>query len=82
MTVRNDKPVMVCAECLTAACWYGQIMCGDARNAGAVVKTAGELRRLGREHEDYWTDAMFARIYGTAKPDFAAAHTGDIGETR
>lgn len=30
-------------------------MCDDARTAGTVVKTVGELRALNAgEHEDYW----------------------------
>lgn len=46
--------VTVCDKCLQASCWQGTFMCDDARTAGTTVKTVAELRKLNREHEDYW----------------------------
>lgn len=70
MPIRNDKKVMVCSKCLTAACWYGEFMCNEAVSAGTVVKTVGELKALNREHSDYWTNKKFLEVYGTSTPDF------------
>ncbi len=50
----DDYRVTVCDRCLQASCWQGEFMCDDAREAGTIVKTVGELRKLHREHEDYW----------------------------
>lgn len=72
MSVRNDKRVMVCDHCLTASCWYGEFMCQRAVNAGTKILTAGELRKLNREHPDNWTAEKFISVYGTATPEFAA----------
>lgn len=46
--------VTVCDKCLQASCWQGIFMCDEARTAGTVVKTVGELRELNLENEDYW----------------------------
>ena len=70
--MRNDKLVEVCDNCLCACCWYGEFMCDDARSAGTVIKTVGELKKLNREHSEYWTDAKFLKVYGIAHPDFGA----------
>lgn len=69
--LQNDKRVMVCAECLRACCWYGEFMCDKARYADVKVVTVGDLRKIkAGEHEHYWSDEMFLRVYGTTKPDF------------
>ena len=70
MAIKPDKKVEVCSACLTAACWYGEFMCEEAINAGTVVKTVKELRRLNRESPTYWTNAKFYEVYGTPKPNF------------
>lgn len=48
--------VTVCSACLRASCWQGIFYCEDARGAGTREMRAEELRQLGREHEDYFTD--------------------------
>lgn len=70
MSIRNDKLILVCSECLTASCWYGEFMCWGSRDAKTVVKPVGELRDLNREHPDNWTAAKFTSVYGTSHPDF------------
>ena len=67
----DTSNVMVCDKCLTACCWYGEFMCDEARNAGLVIKTVGELRALNREHESYWSDEKMLEIYGTTDRNHA-----------
>lgn len=64
MSDLSTKYVEVCSNCLRASCWYGIFMCDEAINAGTVVKTVDELHALGRENEEYWTDAYLAKMYG------------------
>jgi len=45
---------LVCDRCLTAACWHGEIMCGEAVGAGLYRATRRQLERLAREHPSYW----------------------------
>lgn len=52
--LKDDHRVTVCDRCLQASCWQGVFMCDESREAGIVVKTVGELRKLNREHSDYW----------------------------
>jgi hypothetical protein len=52
-------------------------MCDYADSAGLVVKTVAELRKLGREHEENWSDAKMIEVYGDADrsfPSYDAAH--------
>ena len=51
----DDVVVTVCDACLRACCWQGEFMCADARTAGTVERTVGELRQGKHgEHESYW----------------------------
>jgi hypothetical protein len=45
-------------------------MCEDAQGAGITVRQVGDLRKLDREHEDYWSDETMIRIYGTSDREF------------
>jgi hypothetical protein len=51
----DDYRVTVCDVCFQASCWQGVFMCDEARDAGIVVKTVGELRKMKRENESYWS---------------------------
>jgi hypothetical protein len=64
-----DK-VLVCNKCLTAACWYGEFMCQEAVTAGLKIMTVGELRKLDREHPEYWSDEKLVEVYGDASREF------------
>jgi hypothetical protein len=66
----DTSEVMVCDKCLRASCWYGEFMCDEARAAGLVIKTVGELRSLDLEHESYWSDEKLLAVYGTAAREF------------
>lgn len=44
------RTVTVCASCLTAACWRGELMCLNAGYASITTKSVAELRKLNREH--------------------------------
>ena len=68
--VADNLLVLVCDHCLRACCWYGEFMCNDARHAGLKVLTIGELRKLNREHEGYWTNEKMIEIYGDATREF------------
>ncbi len=57
----DDMLITVCSECERACCWQGEFMCDDARLAGTVDLTVGELRRNPRgENERYWRDHIEA----------------------
>ncbi len=71
MATPNTKRVMVCSECLRAACYHGEFMCDGAVGAGTVIKTVGELRPLKLEHPDHWGAKTMTRVYGNPDP-FAA----------
>lgn len=62
----SDK-VLVCDKCLRACCWYGEFMCDEAVTAGLKILTVADLRRLDREHEEYWTDEKLIQVYGEVK---------------
>ena len=49
--------ITVCDACLRSCCWKGIFMCDNARGAGTVERTPGQLRCLDREHSDYWDGA-------------------------
>ena len=52
--IKENALINVCAECLCAGCWHGELMCERSRNAGIIKKTVRELKLLGYEHEDNW----------------------------
>jgi hypothetical protein len=57
MNVRDEnRLVMVCAECLTAACWHGRFMCQEAWRGRLVQLPVRDLRKMGREHPDWWKE--------------------------
>jgi len=68
-TNQNLK-VLVCSECLRASCWYGEFMCEASQNAGLTILTVEELRKINREHSDYWTDETMIEVYGDARREF------------
>ena len=60
-----NREITVCASCLQASCWLGNFMCENARGAGTKILSVDELRRLNREHPEYW---------------FKSPHTGAIDQ--
>lgn len=68
--MEDDAKVLVCDKCLRACCWYGIFMCDAAVDAGLRVLTVGDLRKLEREHEDYWSDKMMIEQYGDVERKF------------
>lgn len=56
----DDRLVTVCAACLCASCWQAKFFCQEARNANVQRLPIRELRKLDREHADYWTEACEA----------------------
>ena len=70
MALSGDEKVLVCASCLRAACWYGEFMCDDAVGANLKILQVRDLRKLGREHEDFWTDEKMIEQYGDADRAF------------
>lgn len=65
----RDK-VLVCDKCFRACCWYGEFMCDEAVTAGLKILTVADLRKLDREHEDYWSDETLIKVYGDASREF------------
>lgn len=70
MTQQNfeNKLIEVCDNCLQSSCWLGIFMCDNAFEAGTVLKTVAELRKLALEHESYWCDDLIDHNYGTPAP--------------
>jgi hypothetical protein len=50
----DKQLVIVCAACLTACCWQGTFPCSKSRTAGTRAMVVGELRKLKREHPNFW----------------------------
>ena len=65
----EDKLVEVCGECHQASCWHGEFMCFEARTAGTELKTVRELRKLGHENQDNWSDENLKKICGDPAPN-------------
>lgn len=72
MTLNGSEKVLVCDKCLKAACWYGEFMCDESSGAGLKILTVGELRGLGLENEEFWTDKKMIEVYGDADRRFRA----------
>lgn len=64
MSKNKDKLIIVCAECLTASCWYGEFMCDKAGTAKTKQMMASELEKLALEHPDNWSDDKLYEVYG------------------
>lgn len=60
----RDYYVTVCASCLTAACWHGEVMCDASHDAGSTKKLASELRRLNREHSGHYSPEKLTQVCG------------------
>lgn len=70
MKTPGTSKVLVCDKCLRASCWYGEFMCEEAGGAGLQIVTVADLRKLKREHEEYWSDKKLIQIYGDADRNF------------
>jgi hypothetical protein len=65
---RKEHLIEVCDKCLRASCWHGVFMCDEAYSAGTVSFTRRELRKLNREHSDYFSPKEIERVCGEAYP--------------
>lgn len=63
----RDYWVTVCAECLTAMCWHGDVICEAHETAGTVDKRASELRELRREHESNFSVDRLRSVEGRVR---------------
>jgi len=61
---RREPKITVCASCLRAACWQGELLCDDYQDADAVEMTREELTALDREHPSWWD---ICEVSGVAK---------------
>jgi epoxyqueuosine reductase QueG len=50
----GEREITVCDRCLRACCWQGEFYCDDYKTAGTKKLPISELKRLDREHPDYW----------------------------
>jgi len=51
------RTVTVCAACHRAACWHGEFMCDEAKDAGTEERTVEELEALALESPHYWEES-------------------------
>lgn len=60
MTTKNedDRLVTVCAACKMACCWQGIFYCEEYKEADIEELPIRELKKLGREHPDYWKEGV------------------------
>ena len=49
---------LICDKCLRACCWHGLFCCDEYKEAGLLQATEEQLRRLDREHSDYYLPYM------------------------
>lgn len=66
----DQTMVLVCGSCFRAVCWHGEMMCDDAKGAGLITLTVGELKVMDQEHPDNWSDEKMIEIYGNADRTF------------
>jgi hypothetical protein len=66
--VNGKKTIEVCNSCETASCWYGELMCDEAMVSGTKEMTVAELRKKGKENEEYWSTEKMTEIYGEPDP--------------
>ena len=61
------RPIMVCSACKQASCWYGLFMCNESQSAGVISIPIRELKNLGLEHPDYWTEESVRKYTGVSE---------------
>jgi hypothetical protein len=62
--VKGDYLVTVCDACLQSSCWLGIFHC-HADRPGIREMRASELRKLDREHADYYSRETILRHTGS-----------------
>jgi hypothetical protein len=63
----SDYIVTVCAECLMACCWHGELMCWESRGARTKDVRASELLKLGAEHPSNFSRAKLLKVCGSVQ---------------
>ena len=58
--------ITVCAECLTASCWHGEIMCWDSKTADVVELERNELDQMAIEHPSHYAPDKLYKVTGDA----------------
>lgn len=75
MSNESNRIVTVCAACLQASCWHGELMCDAAKRAGVVDKTVAELNALGLEHPSHYSRKKIEKVCGVGNVDRYAKET-------
>ena len=57
----------VCAACLTAICWHGEIMCDEAKEASTTKRKRSYLDKMKREHQGNYSREKLDRVCGVVK---------------
>ena len=47
--------------------WYGLFMCDESQSAGVISIPIRELKNLGLEHPDYWTEESVRKYTGVSE---------------
>lgn len=62
MSEDDNRLIEVCADCLTASCWHGELMCETAYEADTVKKTREYLKNHSHEHPSNYSDKKLNRM--------------------
>jgi hypothetical protein len=65
---KGGRQVMVCANCLCACCWHGEMMCWEAQDADTIMMPVSELRKLNREHSENFSVKKIVEVHGQDFP--------------
>lgn len=60
----TDYYVTVCATCMRASCWQGEMYCDDYKAAGTKEVLSSVLASLGNEHESYFAPERLIAVCG------------------
>ena len=63
-----NRLIQVCAECGTALCAQGEMMCAESRHAGLDLVPEKDLSVKSCEHADHYSDAKIRKVYGESAP--------------
>ena len=68
-----NRLIQVCAECGSALCAQGEMMCAASQHANLDLVPEKELAGRSREHPDHYSEEKTKAVYGDSAPFCCAA---------